>query len=173
MNPQARRGTLPNQIRFTTDRQFASGCSPPRLATTQLPLASEVTTSSGMDLHHADYVHSQTHELGPHATLPRNGIRLQADTPSSAEGLRQPNAGLRWKALRYSTLICIDQSRFFEFPRTVSYLGRVPPDDALNVSQGGGVWAAGPMLDRNYPWTSSCRLARPSSMVRREADRAI
>jgi len=37
MNEQARRHTPPNRVRQPTDRQFASGCSPPRLATTQLP----------------------------------------------------------------------------------------------------------------------------------------
>ena len=36
MNEQARRHTPPKRVRFTTDRQFASSCSPPRLAATQL-----------------------------------------------------------------------------------------------------------------------------------------
>ena len=40
MNEQARRHTPPNRVRHPADRQFASGCSPPRLATTQLPSAS-------------------------------------------------------------------------------------------------------------------------------------
>ena len=31
----------PNQVRHPTDRQFASGCSPPRLTATQLPSATE------------------------------------------------------------------------------------------------------------------------------------
>src|SRR5262245_60983950 len=31
----------PNRVRSPTDRQFAYGCSPPRLATTQLPSATE------------------------------------------------------------------------------------------------------------------------------------
>ena len=34
--------TPPNRVRFTTDCQFASGCSPPRLMTTQLPSATEL-----------------------------------------------------------------------------------------------------------------------------------
>ena len=38
-NPQARRNTQPNQVRSPADRPFASGCSPPRLAATQLPSA--------------------------------------------------------------------------------------------------------------------------------------
>jgi hypothetical protein len=40
LNEQARRYIPPNRVRFTTDRQFASSCSPPRLSTTQLPSAS-------------------------------------------------------------------------------------------------------------------------------------
>jgi hypothetical protein len=38
---QARRQTPPKQVRYPTDRQFASGYSPPRLAATQLPSATE------------------------------------------------------------------------------------------------------------------------------------
>ena len=36
MRMQARRHTPPNRVRFTADRQFASSCSPPHLAATQL-----------------------------------------------------------------------------------------------------------------------------------------
>ena len=36
---QARRNTPPYRVRHPADRQFASGCSPPSLATTQLPSA--------------------------------------------------------------------------------------------------------------------------------------
>ncbi len=39
MNEQARRCTPPYRVRYPTDRQFASGCSPPRLSATQLPSA--------------------------------------------------------------------------------------------------------------------------------------
>ena len=39
MNEQARRHIPPNRVRHPADRQFASGCSPPRLTTTQLPSA--------------------------------------------------------------------------------------------------------------------------------------
>ena len=39
---QARRNTPPNRVRHPTDRPFASGYSPPRLATTQLPSATEL-----------------------------------------------------------------------------------------------------------------------------------
>ena len=46
VSTQARHHTPPNRVRFTADRQFASGCSPPRLAATQLPL----TTGSWLTL---------------------------------------------------------------------------------------------------------------------------
>ena len=39
---EARRNTTPNRVRYPTDRQFASSCSPPRLAATQLPSATEL-----------------------------------------------------------------------------------------------------------------------------------
>ena len=42
MESQVRRSTTPNRVRHPTDRQFASGCSPPRLPATQLPSATEL-----------------------------------------------------------------------------------------------------------------------------------
>jgi NitT/TauT family transport system substrate-binding protein len=42
MESQARRSSPPNRVRHPTDQQFASGCSPPRLAATQLPSATEL-----------------------------------------------------------------------------------------------------------------------------------
>ena len=42
---QARRSSPPNRVRYPTDQQFASGCSPPRLAATQLPSATELWLS--------------------------------------------------------------------------------------------------------------------------------
>jgi hypothetical protein len=45
MNEQARRSSPPNRVRYPTDRQFASGCSPPRLAATQLPSTKETRHS--------------------------------------------------------------------------------------------------------------------------------
>ncbi len=45
LESQARRSSPPNRVRYPTDRQFASGCSPPRLAATQLPSASELWLS--------------------------------------------------------------------------------------------------------------------------------
>src|SRR5436190_1380198 len=45
MYEQARRSSPPNRVRYPTDQQFALGCSPPRLAATQLPSATELWLS--------------------------------------------------------------------------------------------------------------------------------
>jgi len=42
LHEQARRSSPPNRVRSPTDQQFALGCSPPRLRTTQLPSATEL-----------------------------------------------------------------------------------------------------------------------------------
>jgi hypothetical protein len=42
MASQARRSSPPNRVCYPTDQQIASGCSPPRLAATQLPSATEL-----------------------------------------------------------------------------------------------------------------------------------
>jgi hypothetical protein len=63
INEQARRDTPPNRVRHPTGCPFASGCSPPRLAATQLPSATYDVTSYGMDFHHADNADSRTHSL--------------------------------------------------------------------------------------------------------------
>jgi hypothetical protein len=47
LNPQARRYARPNRVRYPTDCMFASGCSPPRLTATQLPLATQERASPG------------------------------------------------------------------------------------------------------------------------------
>jgi hypothetical protein len=61
LSGQARHGTPPNRVRYPTGCSFASGCSPPRLAATQLPSASYDVTSYGMDFHHTDNALSRTH----------------------------------------------------------------------------------------------------------------
>ena len=53
MNEKARRSAPPKRVRFTTDRKFASGCSPPRLSATQLLSATGPVADPGMDFHHA------------------------------------------------------------------------------------------------------------------------
>jgi hypothetical protein len=47
LNPEARRYARPNCVRYPTDCMFASGCSPPRLAAAQLPLATRERASPG------------------------------------------------------------------------------------------------------------------------------
>jgi len=42
MESQTRRSYPPNRVRYPTDQQFASGCSPPRFAATQFPSATEL-----------------------------------------------------------------------------------------------------------------------------------
>ena len=42
MESQAHRSFPPNRVRYPTDQQFASGCSPPCLGATQLPSATEL-----------------------------------------------------------------------------------------------------------------------------------
>ena len=63
MNEQARRSSPPNRVRYPTDRQFASGCSPPRLAAPQLPSATEFVAYSDTDFHRADVTPSWAHSL--------------------------------------------------------------------------------------------------------------
>jgi hypothetical protein len=63
INEQARRYVGPNRVRFTTDCKFASGCSPPRLAATQLPLAIGRGHLPREDLHLSDRACSQAHSF--------------------------------------------------------------------------------------------------------------
>ena len=62
-NEQARRHVRPNRVRFTTDCKFASGCSPPRLAATQLPSAIGRGHLPREDLHLSDRACSQAHSF--------------------------------------------------------------------------------------------------------------
>jgi hypothetical protein len=73
MNEQARRSSPPNRVRSPTDQQFASGCSPPRFAATQLPSATEFVAYSGTDFHRADLAPSRAHSfrLPPVSLQPR------------------------------------------------------------------------------------------------------
>jgi len=65
LNPQARRGARPNRVRHPTDYMFASGCSPPRLATTQLPSATGSGHLPREDFHLSDRACSQAHGFPP------------------------------------------------------------------------------------------------------------
>src|SRR5690625_2836307 len=62
MQSRARQDTPPNRVRSPTGCPFAAGCSPPRLAATQLPLATCAVTSHDKDLHLADKASSRTHD---------------------------------------------------------------------------------------------------------------
>jgi len=62
-NEKARRHVRPKRVRLTTDRKFASGCSPPRLAATQLPSAIESGHLPREDLHLSDRACSQAHSF--------------------------------------------------------------------------------------------------------------
>jgi hypothetical protein len=61
LNPQARRYARPNRVRHDpTDCRFVSGCSPPRVAATQLPLTTrERASPGGGDFHPSDRACSQ------------------------------------------------------------------------------------------------------------------
>jgi hypothetical protein len=61
LNPQARRYARPNRVRYPTDCMFASGCSPPRLAATQLPLATGSGHLPEGDFHPSDRACFQAH----------------------------------------------------------------------------------------------------------------
>ena len=61
LNEQARHAVPPNWVRFATGCPFASSCSPPRIAATQLLSTSQAVTACGGDLHPADKASSRTH----------------------------------------------------------------------------------------------------------------
>jgi hypothetical protein len=62
LNPQARRCVRPNRVRKTaTDCMFASGCSPPHLAVTQLPSATGSGHLPEEDFHLPDRACLQAH----------------------------------------------------------------------------------------------------------------
>ena len=63
MNEQARRTIPPKRVRYPAGCSFASSCSPPRIAATQLPSATCATTSHRTDFHPPDKATSQTHSF--------------------------------------------------------------------------------------------------------------
>jgi hypothetical protein len=63
MNEQARRTMPPKRVRHPAGCSFASSCSPPRIAATQLPSATCATTSHRTDFHPPDKATSQTHSF--------------------------------------------------------------------------------------------------------------
>src|SRR5690625_551881 len=72
MQSRARQDTPPNRVRSPTGCPFAAGCSPPRLAATQLPLATCAVTSHDKDFHLADKASSRTHDCRVGLRPPRN-----------------------------------------------------------------------------------------------------
>src|SRR5271154_5159528 len=63
MNEQGRRTQPPQRGRHPCSCSFASSCSPPRIAATQLPSATCATTSHRTDFHPPDKATSQTHSF--------------------------------------------------------------------------------------------------------------
>ena len=76
---QARHGSRPNRVRHPADCSSASGCSPPRLAATQLPSAAGLKRRPGRDLHPSDLMRSQAHDCG--SALP---LSIARDPPGQA-----------------------------------------------------------------------------------------
>jgi hypothetical protein len=82
MNEQARRTMPPKRVRHPAGCSFASSCSPPRIAATQLPSATCATTSHRTDFHPPDKATSQTH-----SSSRTRGSRTPRD-PADEPGLR-------------------------------------------------------------------------------------
>ncbi len=88
---QARHSFTPNQVRHPTDCRFTSGCSPPRLAATQLPSITEPTTGSGTDFHRADKAPSRGALIPAKAGIHGgNGSRLEPVLGPAAGRTRGP-----------------------------------------------------------------------------------
>ena len=83
MSGQARRAMPPKRVRHPAGCSFASGCFPPRLATTQLPSATCVTTSHRLDFHPPDKTTSRTH---PPRQSRGNSHRISCSNCSSGFG---------------------------------------------------------------------------------------
>ena len=94
MNEQARRTMPPKRVRHPAGCSFASSCSPPRIAATQLPSATCATTSHRTDFHPPDKATSQTHSSS--RTRGSRGPRGRPDWPE----LRAPRVSLPAEARR-------------------------------------------------------------------------
>ena len=73
---QAPRTVPPKQVRHPAGCFFTSGCSPPRIAATQLPSATYDVTSHGTDSHCAGKASSRTHDR--RAPRARSILRLNS-----------------------------------------------------------------------------------------------
>ena len=90
---QARRYAMPKRVRHPTGYPFASGCSPPRLAATQLPSASYAVTTHGKDFHLADKASSRTHSPRPPSRGPGRRRDAALDPGSSLRAVRGDREG--------------------------------------------------------------------------------
>ena len=104
MNEQARRHTPPNRVRYPADRQFASSCSPPRLAATQLPSATgpwlTLTQTFTVQMWR---LHGRTHSrVGGNPVALRSTLLIESPhwIPAFA-GMTKPGAALIWKSGSY------------------------------------------------------------------------
>ena len=91
MNEQARRTMPPKRVRHPAGCSFASSCSPPRIAATQLPSATCATTSHRTDFHPPDKTASQTH------SFPR---KRESRAPARAAKSDRGRKGFRLPSLR-------------------------------------------------------------------------
>ena len=102
---EARHTIPPKRIRHPAGCSFASGCSPPRIAATQLPSASCATTSHETDSHPPDKATSQTHSWPglsrPSTSLGRQYFRILS-------WLRQASRQDSGKALPFLKLDHVD-----------------------------------------------------------------
>jgi hypothetical protein len=83
MNEQARRTMPPKRVRHPAGCSFASSCSPPRIAATQLPSATCATTSHRTDFHPPDKTASQTHSFPRKRGLSRGDTTKRSRKPAS------------------------------------------------------------------------------------------
>jgi len=91
MNEQARRTIPPKRVRYPAGCSFASSCSPPRIAATQLPSATCATTSHRTDFHPPDTATSQTHSFPRtrESRRPRRSWTLNLSAPTMGPDLRR------------------------------------------------------------------------------------
>ena len=85
---QAHHGNRPNRVRvgqpkssFPADWMFASGCSPPRLAATQLPPATRDQTSLDEDFHLANATTVQAHWIVLRTQPAQPDLPLESQPP--------------------------------------------------------------------------------------------
>src|SRR5690606_38766720 len=90
LDPQTRHSTPPNQVRYPTDRQFVSGCSPPCLTATQLPSTTRSWLAS-----------TRTSTALIRCPLGRTdpGLRRDDDVLKSV-GLRRDNQGIECRKIQ-------------------------------------------------------------------------